>query len=369
MTDQVDDPLDDPSRPASRRGAIIRAVAVATYLIVVFVFLLPSVVDYGAMVEAFQAAPPAGLALVALIGISGWVFEGAAVAALLPGLGITHGVTQFLSVTAVGNTIPGPLDWMLGYKMFRAWNIPASLAALGLALNSLLTTVGKLLMPAIAIFFLTLNGRIPTWGFLVVALIMIPVTIGSLIGIWVLRSEAFARRVGAYATRATDSVMRRIHRAEPGDLTPRILDFRASARVLLRQRLGPTVLTQISTRAVWLVCLLASLRVVGVPAEVLPFDIILGVYAAVLAITVLPIAPGGAGVPELLYIWAFTSIVDTTAYDDAIAAGVMLMRAFQWFIPIPVGYVVLLLFRRSEARAGRTLMGGAISRPKSAGGA
>ena len=88
----------------------------------------------------------------------------------------------------------------------------------------------------------------------------------------------------------------------------------------------------------------------GVPAEVLSPDAILAVYATVMAITLLPIAPGGAGLPELLYISFFTRIVGDPAYDDLIAAGVMLMRGMSWFLPIPVGYVVLLLQRRAHRR-------------------
>jgi uncharacterized membrane protein YbhN (UPF0104 family) len=79
---------------------------------------------------------------------------------------------------------------------------------------------------------------------------------------------------------------------------------------------------------------------------VLPPDVILGVYAAVMVITLLPIAPGGAGLPEILYISFFTNYVTNPAYHDTIAAGVMLFRGMTWFLPIPVGYVALLLQRR-----------------------
>ena len=88
-----------------------------------------------------------------------------------------------------------------------------------------------------------------------------------------------------------------------------------------------------------------------------------------MTITLLPIAPGGAGLPELLYITFFTSLVADPAWDDAIAAGVMLYRGMSWFVPIPVGYLVLLLGaahvqaargrRHHPARAGARRYGGA----------
>ena len=78
----------------------------------------------------------------------------------------------------------------------------------------------------------------------------------------------------------------------------------------------------------------------------LPPEVILAVYAAVMVITLLPIAPGGAGLPEVLYIGFFTNYVTDASWDDAIGAGVMLFRGMSWFLPIPVGYVALLFQRR-----------------------
>ena len=69
-----------------------------------------------------------------------------------------------------------------------------------------------------------------------------------------------------------------------------------------------------------------------------------------MVITLLPIAPGGAGLPEVLYIGFFTSYAANPAVDDAIGAGVMLFRGMSWFLPIPVGYVALLIQRRGVRR-------------------
>jgi uncharacterized membrane protein YbhN (UPF0104 family) len=85
------------------------------------------------------------------------------------------------------------------------------------------------------------------------------------------------------------------------------------------------------------------------------------VYAAVMTITLLPIAPGGAGLPELLYITFFTNYVGDPSYDDLIAAGVMLFRGMSWFVPIPVGYLALYLERQREKRR--------AARPSAAGDA
>ena len=341
-------------RAKARRNAIIRTLLVGGYLFVVFGILLPRIVSYSDVIDAFRAAPPQALLIVALIGILSWISEGMAINAILPMLGIWRATVTWLSMTAVGSTIPGPVKMAFGYRLYRNWGLSAETAALGLSLNGLATQASKLILPAIATLFLTLAGVLPSWGYLVAVLISLPVALGSLVGIWVLRSEDFARRVGAFATRTTDAVMRRVGRPEPDDLTPRLMGFRESARIMLLARLVPTVLSQLVALSMGYVLLLASLRAVGVPTEILPPEIVLGVYAAVMTITLLPIAPGGAGLPELLYITFFTSIVADPAWDDAIAAGVMLYRGMAWFVPIPVGYLVLWVARQREKRQAAT---------------
>jgi uncharacterized membrane protein YbhN (UPF0104 family) len=90
------------------------------------------------------------------------------------------------------------------------------------------------------------------------------------------------------------------------------------------------------------------MRVVGVSDRTLPAAVILAGVALVFVITVLPISPGGAGVPDLLYISAYTTY---TGGADAsqISAAVMLFRAFQWFLPIPLAWILLGVSRRGKS--------------------
>ena len=340
-------------RAHARRKSAIRIILVGTYLYVVFGILLPRIVDYGAVLDAFRAAPPEWLVVVFLVGIATWITEGMALNAVLPELGIVRGTVTFLSMAAVGSTVPGPIKMAFGFRLFRGWGISIDRAALGLTINGLATQASKLILPALAVLLLTISGTLPSWGFVLAVAIALPVALGVLVGIWIMRSEAFARRVGAFATRATDAVARRMKRPEPEDLTNRLMGFREAARDMLLDRLVPTGLSQLLARSMGYVLLLVSLRAVGVPADVLPPDIVLAVYAAVMVITLLPIAPGGAGLPELLYISFFSNYVGDPAWNDTIAAGVMLFRGMSWFLPIPVGYVALFLQRQREKREAR----------------
>jgi len=102
-----------------------------------------------------------------------------------------------------------------------------------------------------------------------------------------------------------------------------------------------------ASKFAWAVLMIVAMRVMGVSERELPSSIILAGVAGVFVITVLPISPGGAGVPELLYISFFTAYTGG-ADSSAISAGVMLFRAFQWLLPIPLAWILLGVSRRGK---------------------
>jgi uncharacterized membrane protein YbhN (UPF0104 family) len=67
-----------------------------------------------------------------------------------------------------------------------------------------------------------------------------------------------------------------------------------------------------------------------------------------MVITIIPLSPGGAGVPELLFISAFTAIAGEQ-YNAAITAGVFLYRLYYWFLPIPLAWILLKVARRGKS--------------------
>ncbi len=101
---------------------------------------------------------------------------------------------------------------------------------------------------------------------------------------------------------------------------------------------------------------------VGVERAVLSPGEVFAVYALVMVITILPLSPGGAGVPELLFISMFSAIAGTQ-YQAAITAGVFLYRIYYWFVPIPLAWILLRISRR-----GRSMLPTTAELKASAGG-
>src|SRR5204863_6142847 len=75
----------------------------------------------------------------------------------------------------------------------------------------------------------------------------------------------------------------------------------------------------------WALLMVVAMRVVGVNEQTLPTAVIVAGVALVYVITVLPISPGGAGVPDLLYIAFFTTYTGG-AESSALSAAVILSR-------------------------------------------
>ena len=107
------------------------------------------------------------------------------------------------------------------------------------------------------------------------------------------------------------------------------------------------VLANVS-QLIWAFVLVVALRVCGVPERELSAGAVFGVYALVMVITILPIAPGGAGVPELLFISGFTALTGGQ-YQAEITAGVFLYRMYFWFVPIPLAWILMKVARRGKA--------------------
>jgi len=109
--------------------------------------------------------------------------------------------------------------------------------------------------------------------------------------------------------------------------------------------------------------LVAALRIVGVDEEALPASRIFAVYSIVMVALILPISPGGAGIPEILFIGLLTAIGQDVD-RSTIAAGVFLYRVYFWFIPIPLAWITLKLARR-----GKSMLPGAAELKAMASGA
>jgi len=102
-------------------------------------------------------------------------------------------------------------------------------------------------------------------------------------------------------------------------------------------------------RLAWFLVLQVSLWSVGVTSEVLPPSAVLTAMAAVALLALIPITPGAIGVSEVAYV-GLMSAVAGDAMTAPITAAIVIFRAAQWFVPIPLGWILLVIMRGSNWR-------------------
>ena len=92
-----------------------------------------------------------------------------------------------------------------------------------------------------------------------------------------------------------------------------------------------------------------SLWSVGVTSEVLAPSAVLTAMAVVALVALIPITPGAIGVSEVAYIGLLTAVAGD-GITGPITAAIMIFRAAQWLVPIPLGWILLVIMRGSHWR-------------------
>jgi len=179
----------------------------------------------------------------------------------------------------------------------------------------------------------------------VISTIVLFVAVGVMVAI--LRSDRAADWLGRTGQRVATGMLARLGREGRPNVDGAIHRFRDELGQVVRGHglvaFGAAVLAQLA----WCFVLIAALRIVGIRDSVLSAADIFAVFALVNVLTIIPISPGGAGVPELLYIAGLSAIAGAQN-ESVIAAGVFLFRLFQWFVPIPIAWVLLKVARRGK---------------------
>ncbi len=341
--------------PPSRRSALLRSGFIVVVLLVVFGVILPATgVNYSEVIAAFVALEPQQGIVITALGLTAWVMSGAIFAALIPRLSVIRGTESWLILSGIGSSVPfGPWNMGVLWVVVRGWNIANIPATTGIALYGIVNELSRLALPVIAVGALVITEGIPNganlgraWTIALIAIVAFFVAIVFIVAI--VRSKKVADWIGAKSQALVDWVLHRIGRKATPNVDGAVHRFRDQFGEVIRRRGAASIAIAIVSQVVWAIVLIVALRVCGVPESALSSAEIFAVYGLVMVITIIPLSPGGAGVPELLFISAFTALAGDQ-YNAAITAGVFLYRLYFWFIPIPLAWIFLKTARRGKS--------------------
>jgi uncharacterized protein (TIRG00374 family) len=275
----------------------------------------------------------------------------------LPGLSRRRALTLNLTGSAVANTLPfgGAAGMSLNYLMIRAWGVePTRFAAFTLVTN-LFVVLLKLVMPVLALAALWGTGGPVSLATELTAITCVGVLASVLVGLAVvLWSRRAAEWTIAAIVPGLARAVRLVRRTEADErrLAATLLACRDTIAQVLQERWGQMSLGIVGYGLLQVVLLWACLHAVG--AGLAPVAVLAG-FAVDRVMTLVVITPGALGFVEA---GTAATLIALGGHSAAVAAGVLLYRAFTFAVEIPVGGTWLLgwlIGRRSGGRGRRVV--------------
>jgi uncharacterized membrane protein YbhN (UPF0104 family) len=345
------------------RAAAGRLVLSLGVVVAVFAGVLPQMADYAEAWSLVRRLTPTESEVIGALAVVNLLSYAPLWMAALPGLTLGRALMVDQASTAISNTVPVGFAFGVGTTaaMFHSFGFSAGVITRGIALTGIWNNLVKLAMPALALGGLVLVRDAPA-GLAVAAVlgaVVLLLVVGALVA-----TLTHAGAGAALAAAAERLAVRINARRGPRDWVARTERFRIDSLELLRHRWGALTVAAAASHVALFLLLLACLRAVGGGTQV-HWVVVLAVFSVTRLVTLVPITPGALGVAELSYVAGLTA---TGVAPAAAAAGVLLVRFLTWFVPIPLGLVAWLLWRRGVGRGSATehpepAQGGTARRP------
>ena len=267
------------------------------------------------------------IGLASIINIS--IYPLTAIAAIRS-LSYLHASLSRQSGFTLSNIIPGggAIAVATQYAVLAKYGVPQARAAAAVTADAIFTYLFTLGAPAIAVTLLVIEGR-SAGGFVTTAVIGLTVVIVSLIVIVaVLRSESAARKIGGWAQKPLNSVLRKFGK-EASDVTLILVQFHDQASDLIRTRWKALAITNVTAQMAPMLVLWAALEGLGVTHSQLSLVELFAAFSIALVLTAFPITPGGLGTVDA----ALIALLIAFGVDGSTAVAADLLWRLVWFMP------------------------------------
>jgi uncharacterized protein (TIRG00374 family) len=333
----------------SRRKQIVGTIITLAVLVIVFVGIFPQFASYADAWDAITSmSAPWIVALVVACAVNIVVYVWPLLVAI-PGLRYTPGFMIRQTSYALSNGIPavgGAIGLGVQYSMLGSYGIGSAPAAAGIAVNSLWNLVATLGLPVLAVLALLLTGQTSSGFVGAAAFGIVVIAVGGVILILVLRSDAGARRIGAFADRVVAGTLRLLRHPRELHLGDALVGFRGSTVDVIRSRWVTLTLSNVAMQLTSFAILFVALRAVqtGEPNPT-TFAEALTAFAVGRLASFIPVTPGGLGTVDA----AITGILAGfgAQNSDALAAD-LIWRAATYVPQIIIGVVTFVVWRRHQ---------------------
>ena len=347
------DGVDDEGLPADRPHGVGRRIlsGLLSYGVVALcvVFLIRSVhgEDFTSAVSLVTGTQ---VVVICLLGVVNLATNLPPMAICLPGLRYREAAVTNTASAALSNTVPegGAIATGLNFAMLRSWGFRLSDITSEVIVTGTWSQMTKYTLLAVGLCATWLEGwGKPGLGW--VALIWTAlVLVAALLLALILRSTAFATRLGRW----TDALFRlgaRVVKAwTPPVMEKQLPDFRLLMVRLLRYCWGRLTVAMIVSQLTACLVLGVACRMQGLDESTISWAVIVLAYSAVVMASLLVPTPGGLGIAEVVLTLVLGFGLPQSD-QAAVLAAVLLYRVATFLVPIPIGLVTYLYWRKSTA--------------------
>ena len=345
--------IDDEGLPADRPRTVGRRIlsGVVSYGIVVLaVWFLITSLQAGAWTSAVALITGPMVAIAIGLGLVNLATNWPPIVVALPGLRVREAGVTNTAGAALSNTVPegGAVATGLNYAMLRSWGFTLGDTTSEVLVTGTWSQLTKFILLAFGLIAVVVQDWAPDgveWLALgLVALVVIAIVLLARI----LRSAAFAARLGAWCDRVLARVRRRIQRLPDPGLTEGLPVFRTQMVGLLRLCWGRLTVTMVISQLTVVLVLGICVRMLGLEESTISWAVILVAWGLVTFASLLIPTPGGLGVAEVVLVGVLGHGLPDSD-QAAVMASVLLYRAATFLVPIPVGLATYVYWRRSTA--------------------
>jgi uncharacterized membrane protein YbhN (UPF0104 family) len=288
---------------------LLRTAVVVAALALVFGWLLPRFIDYQDVWDALAELDVWEVAALLGLGLARVATEALMYRAFLPGPSLWRATEAYLSSNLAGQVLPPPAPSVVQYGYFRGGGYgpdAAGLAALG---SFLFPTIGRLLLPVVALVLLLATGEVNDSLLLAGEISLVVTVLAGVAGYSFLRAERAARWLGAKLQRPLSWTLIRLKRDPIENAAGHAAQLRTSTLAVLRQGWALGSIGVSANLLITYLILLAALRFVGVSGnELAAADVFAAFAIAFWAGAVLPITGSGLGVVDAVLIAALIEL-------------------------------------------------------------
>ena len=345
--------LDDAGLPPDRPRTVGRRIVSGLFsygLVALAVWYLLTNLQTGEWTSAMALVTPVMLVVSVVLGVVNLATNWPPIVVALPGLQVREAAVTNTAGAALSNTVPegGAVATGLNYAMLRSWGFTLGDTTSEVLVTGTWSQMTKYILLALGLVAVVLQGWGPPGLDWVALGLVVLVAVAIVLLTLILRRESFAARLGAWCDRVIGRVRRRLRRIPDPGLTEGLPLFRTQMVRLLRLCWGRLTTTMLISQLMVVLVLGVCVRMQGLDQSTISWAVILVAWGLVTFASLLIPTPGGLGVAEVVLVAVLGHGLPQSD-EAAVLAAVLLYRIATFLVPIPIGLVTYLYWRKSTA--------------------